>query len=123
MQTARFAPDLVAATIHHDQLARADRDCIERLQEIQLDQNPDGVRQNVDADAQLANGARLLVHDAVDAARVKSQRGCQATDSTANYQDAHRSTSPRDINGKPVSLPGGIVLTRGCIRFGPLFWL
>ena len=106
MQAARFAPDLVAATIHHDQLTSADRDCVELFQEIQLGENLDGVRQDVEADAQLANGCRI--------ARTRRSR-CRARARTALWR-GHRFRHQRsefasrpsreDINGEPVSVLG-----------------
>ena len=95
MQTARFAPDLVAVTIHHDQLTRADRGGVKLFEEIQFDENLDGVRQDGDADTQLANGSGLLVHDAVDAARVQGRSCGEATDSAANDQDSHSDLAGR----------------------------
>ena len=72
---AQLAPDLLAEAVDVEQLVGADRDRVEPLQQAELLQLLDGVRQRVDADAELADAVGLLVDLAVDAARMQHQRG------------------------------------------------
>src|ERR1041385_82309 len=75
VEPALFAPDLLPEAVEIEQLVGADRDRVEPLQQPQLLQLLDGVRQRVDADPELADGVGLLVDLAIDAARMQHQRG------------------------------------------------
>src|SRR5207244_9110042 len=55
IDTARFAPDLLPEAVGVDQLMGANRNGVEPLQQAELLQFLDRVRQRVDADAKLAN--------------------------------------------------------------------
>ena len=56
------------------------RDRIEPVEQAELGQLLDRVRQRVDADAELADRVRLLEDLAIDPARMQHQRGRQAAD-------------------------------------------
>ena len=95
VEAARLAPDLLTETVGIEQLVGADRDRIEPLEQAELGQFLDGVRQRIDADAQFADGVRLLEDFAVDPARVQHQRRDQAADARACDDHLHDDT-PRD---------------------------
>src|SRR5437763_1372506 len=86
---AQLAPDLLPEAVQVEQLVGADRDRVEPLEQAELFQFLDGVRQRVDADAELADGVGLLVHLAVDAARMQHQRGHKSAYSAANDDGLH----------------------------------
>ena len=87
---ARLAPDLLADAVGVEQLVGADADLVEPRQQAEFGQFLDRVRQRVDADAELADGVRLLENLAVDAARVQHQGGGQAPDPAADNDGLHR---------------------------------
>ena len=84
-----FAPDLLPEAVEIEQLVGADRDRVEPLQQAELLQLLDGVRQRVDADAELADAVGLLVHLAVDAARMQHQRGDEPAHTSADNDGLH----------------------------------
>src|SRR5688500_4892733 len=86
---AQLAPDLLAEAIEIEQLVGADRDRVEPLQEPKLFQLLDGMRQRVDPDAKLADAICLLVHLAIDAARMQHQRGDQPAHASADDDGLH----------------------------------
>src|ERR1043166_6807248 len=69
VEPARLAPDLLAEAVGVEQLVGADAHRVEPLEQAELRELLDGVRQRVDADAEFAHRLRLLVDLAVDAAR------------------------------------------------------
>ena len=89
VEAARLAPDLLAEPVGVDQLEGADADGVEPVEQTELRQFLDGVRQRVDADAELADGLGLLEDFAVDAARMQHQRGGQPADPAAYDDDLH----------------------------------
>ena len=91
---SRLAPDLLAEPIDVNQFLGADGDRVERGQETEHREFLDRVRQGVDADADLADLARLFVDDGLDAALVQHQRQGQSADAAARDEDGHLS-SPR----------------------------
>ena len=95
VEAARLAPDLLAEAVGVEQLVGADRDRVEPLEQAELGQFLDGVRQRVDADAELADGVRLLEDFAVDPARVQHQRRYQAADAATCDDHLHDNT-PRN---------------------------
>src|ERR1044072_4020518 len=99
VRAAQLAPDLLPEPVHVEQLVGADRDRIEPLQQAQLLQLLDGVRQRVDADAELADAVGLLVDLAVDAARMQHQRGGQPAHASADNDGLHARNSERDAAG------------------------
>jgi hypothetical protein len=89
VEAARLAPDLLAEAVGVDQLVGPDRDRVEPLHQAELAQFLDGVRQRVDADAELADGFGLLEDFAVDAARVQHQCRRKPANSTADDDRLH----------------------------------
>ena len=67
----------------------ADRDRVEPLQQPQLRQLLDGMRQGVDADAELADAIGLLEQLAIDAAGMQHQRRGEPPDTAADDDDLH----------------------------------
>ena len=100
IDAARLAPDLLAEAVGVEQLVGADGDGVEPLQQAELLELLDGVRQRVDADAELADAVGLLEHLAVDAAGMQHQRGGQAADPAADNDRLHDSTHTR--NAQPA---------------------
>ena len=97
VDAARFAPNLLAEAVGVKQLVGADRDRVEPLKQPKLGQFLDGMRQRVDADAEFADGVRLLENLAIDPARVQHQRRYQAADAAAcddHFHDATPATTP-----------------------------
>ena len=86
---ARLAPDLLAEPVGVDQLVGADADRIEPVEQPELRQLLDRVRQRVDADAELAHRVGLLVDFAVDPARMQHQRGGEPADPAADDDRLH----------------------------------
>src|SRR5262249_26115282 len=82
-------PDLLAEAVGVDELVGADGDLVEARQQAELGQLLDGMRQRVDANAELADRVRLLENLTVDASRVQHQGCSQATDSAANNDRLH----------------------------------
>ena len=102
VEAARLAPDLLPEPVGVEQLVGADRDRIEPVEQAELGQLFDGVRQRVDADAELADRVRLLEKLAIDPARVQHQRCHQAADARARNDDLHDNTPTllRDTGGQ-----------------------
>ena len=86
---ARLAPDLLAAAVHVEQFVGADADLVEFRQQPQFGQLLDGMRQGIDADAELAHRVGLLENLAVDAACMQHQRRGQAADAAADDDGLH----------------------------------
>src|SRR3546814_19065635 len=82
VEAAQVAPDLLAEAVGVDQLVGADSHAVESLEQAEGRQFLDGVRQGVDADAELADGPRLLVDLDLDAFGVQAPRGRQPSDSS-----------------------------------------
>jgi hypothetical protein len=80
----------------------ADRDGVEPLQQAELLQFLDRVRQRVDADAKLADALGLLEQLAVDAARVQHQGRGEPADASADDNDLHNGR-PSDATGLDLS--------------------
>src|SRR3954469_9261267 len=86
---ALLAPDLLPETVKVEQLAGADRDRVEPLQQPKLLWLLDGMRQRVDANTELANGVGLLIDLAIDAARMQHQRRNEPANSAADDNGLH----------------------------------
>ena len=89
IEPARLPPDLLSEPVGVEQLVGADGDGVQAIEQPKLGQFLDGVRQGVDADAQFANGVRLLEDLAVDPARMQHQRGHQAAHAAACDDHLH----------------------------------
>src|SRR5581483_8588359 len=81
--------NLLAEAVGIKQLVGTDCDRVEPLEQPDLGQFLDGVRQRIDADAELADGVRLLEDFAVDAARMQHQRGYQTANAAAGDNGFH----------------------------------
>jgi len=70
IDSARLAPNFLAQPVGVEQLVSSDGDRVEAIEQAELGEFLDRVRQGVDAHAELAHCVRLLEDFAVDAARV-----------------------------------------------------
>src|ERR1043165_306933 len=93
VEPTQFAPDFLPEAVEIEQLVGADGDRVEPLEEAELLELLDRVRQRVDADAELADGVGLLEDFAIDAARMQHQRGDEPADSAADDDGLHHSTT------------------------------
>ena len=82
--------DRLTVTVRHDQRAGADGDGVEGVEQPQAGELGDGRRENVDADAELADRVGLLEHVDADVPPVQGERGGETTDSPADHDRAHR---------------------------------
>jgi hypothetical protein len=98
---AQLAPDLLPEAVGVEQLVGSDPHRVEPLEQPEFRQLLDRMRQGVDADAELADGIRLFVDFAVDAARVQHERRGQAADSAPDDDDFHGSTRKKIRASKP----------------------
>ena len=87
-----FAPDFLAVAIEIVKHVGADRDVVELLQQAEAREFADRMRQRVDADAEFADGVRLLEQFAADAAGPQHQRGGEAPDTAPDDNRLHRLT-------------------------------
>ena len=92
IQAAQFVPDGLAEAVGVEQFVGADGDRVEPLEQAELFQFADRVRQRVDADAEFADGVGLLKNLAVDAAGMQHQRRGQAANASADDDDFHAET-------------------------------
>ena len=109
IDAARFLPDFLSMAIEIIKLAGADRDVIELLQQAKPGEFADRMRQGVDADAEFADGIRLLEQLAADAPCPQHQRGGQAADTAADDNCLHRPT-PLNLkrDAKALNLACGV---------------
>ena len=107
IEAARLTPDLLTEPVGVDQLKGADADRVEAIQQPELLQLLDGMRQRVDADAELADRVGLLVDFAVDAAGVEHQGHGQPADAAANNDDLHGRYPLRNRMSRPYNVPAG----------------
>ncbi len=84
---ARLRPDALSVPVVVRELGGLDRGRGERVLQPEAGQHPDGVGQQVDADAERPDLARRLDDRRVDAARVQGERGGQPADPAAGDQD------------------------------------
>src|SRR5579872_3857265 len=96
VDAAHVAPNFLAMTIEIIEHVSADRDIVKFLQQAELGQFADRVRQGVDADPELADGVGLFEQFTSDAAGAKHQRRGQTTDTATDDNYFHRlnSTQP-----------------------------
>src|SRR5688572_7143420 len=95
VEAAQLLPHGLAEAIGVDELARSYAGGIQGRQQAERREFLDGVRQHVDADAKLAQLARLLVDFNLDANVMQRERRSQAADAGAGNNDLHE-YSPRD---------------------------
>ena len=90
VEAARLVPDLLALAVEVEELRGPQRDGVERVEEAQVAQRADRVRQRVDPDAELAELARRLEHgDVAHPALVEREGRREAADAAADDEDAH----------------------------------
>src|SRR5579859_354463 len=106
IQPALFVPDLLAVTGQIKQLIGADSDLVEPIQQADGGELADRMRQRVDADAELADGIRLLEELAVDAARPQHERGGEAADTAADDNRLHGPNSTQHKKGRRLASHG-----------------
>src|SRR5262249_12867167 len=99
---AQLAPDLLPEAVGVEQLVGSDSHGVEAIEQPQLLQFLDRMRQRVDSDAELTNGVRLLVDLAVDPAGMQHERGGQAADAAADNDDLHRPTHEPTRNSRRI---------------------
>src|SRR5262245_55021001 len=90
LEPARLAPDLLTEAVGIDQLARAHADRVEALEQPELVQLGNGVRQHVDADAQLAHARGGLIDRARNFTCLEHQSEREPADPGPDDDDAHR---------------------------------
>ena len=99
---AQLAPDLLPEPVGVEQLVGSDAHGVEPLEQPELRQLLDRMRQGIDADAELADGVRLFVDFAVDTARMQHQRGGQAANAAPDDDDFHGSTRKKHAHPSPI---------------------
>ena len=87
-----FAPDFLAMAVEIVKFVGADRDVVELLQQAETGEFADCMRQGIDADAEFADGVRLLEQFAADAAGAQHQRSGKAPDTASDDNRLHRPT-------------------------------
>src|SRR5262249_45096623 len=90
IEAALLVPDLLAVAREIEQLEGADGGGIELVQKAEAGKLADGMRQGVDADAELADRVGLLVQFAIDAARAQPQGRGEAAYSATDNDRLHR---------------------------------
>src|SRR5579871_756303 len=90
VDAADVAPDLLAVAVEVIKHVGADRDVVELLQQAELGEFTDRMRQRVDADAEFADGIGLFEQLAADAAGAQHQGRGQAADTAADDNRLHR---------------------------------
>src|SRR5687768_7237757 len=93
VEAAQLLPHGLAEAIGVDELARSYAGGIQGRQQAERRQFLDGVRQHVDADAKLAQLARLLVDLRFDADVMQSEGRSQAAYATAGNDNLHDSSN------------------------------
>src|SRR6476469_2341119 len=92
VRPAQLAPDLLPEPISVEQLVGSDADRVEPLEQPELRELLDRMRQGVDADPELADGVRLFVDFAVDTTRMQHQRGRKNHTAATDNDDLHDPT-------------------------------
>ena len=93
IEPARLAPYLLSETVGVEQFVGPDRHGVQPFEQAEFGQFLDGMRQCIDADAELPDGIRLLENFAVDPARMQHQRRHQAADARPCDDGLHDVTS------------------------------
>ena len=105
IQAARLAPDQSAVFRVVGELPRLNGGRGERGLQTQRAERAHGMRQKIDADAELPHGRRGLVDDGVDARLMQRERRSQAADAAACDEHAHRS-GPLTRHGRSLAVFG-----------------
>src|ERR1700688_2973484 len=106
IDAAGFAPDFLAMAIEVIKLVGADRDVVELLQQAEAGEFADRMRQRIDADAEFADGVRLLEQFAADAAGPQHERRGKAPDTAADDNRLHRPTPRTTLTQRPLNSHG-----------------
>jgi len=109
---AQLAPDLLPEAVGVEQLVGSDAGRIEAIEQPELCQFLDGVRQRVDADPEFADGIRLLVDVAVDPAGVQHEGGREPTNAATDHNNLHRQLTKQTRDNGSQSSSGATVLAR-----------
>ena len=88
VEPSQLAPDLLPEAVHVDQLVGAQSDRVQPLEQAELGELADRVRQRVDPDAEFADLRRLLEHAALDPTAIERQGGCESSDSPTDNENA-----------------------------------
>ena len=92
IEPARLAPNLLPETIGIEELVRPDRHGVQAIEQAEFGQFLDGVGEGVDANAELADGVRLLENLAINPARMEHERRDQAADAAPCDDHLHDMT-------------------------------
>src|SRR5512144_2682740 len=92
VRPAQLAPDLLPEPIGVEQLVGSNADRVEPLEQPELRELLDRMRQGVDADPELADGIRQIVDFAVDTARMQHQRRRKTPNAATDNDDLHDPT-------------------------------
>src|SRR5215471_17928330 len=95
IEPALLVPDLLTMAGQVEQFIGLDTYVIEAVEQTELRELPDRMRQGIDSDTELADCIRLLVNLAVDAAGPQHESGRQAADSATDNNRLHRLYSTR----------------------------
>ena len=107
VHAAQFGPHLLAEPADVVQFLGADADGVELGQEIERGELLDGVRQNVDADADLPDLGGLFENDAFDAPPMKHERERQSAEARARNEHFHGVCSLPSAQAHFASSGGG----------------
>src|SRR5712671_815618 len=127
VDAAGFAPDLLAMAIEIVKHIGADRDVVELLQQAEAGKFTDRMRQRIDADAEFADGVRLLEQFAADAAGPQHQCRGKASNTAADDNRLHRPTPRTTLTQRLLNSHGQSLrrkrLCRLRFQLGAGFWL
>src|ERR1700720_2125859 len=106
IDAAGFAPDLLAVAIEIVKHVGADRDVIELLQQAEASKFANRMRQGIDADAEFADGVRLLEQFASNTAGAQHQRSGKAPDTAPDDNRLHRPTPRNNLTQRSPNSHG-----------------
>ena len=89
VNSPQLVPDLLTEPVEVEELVGSNTDLIQAVEQTEIAEVADRVGKDVDAHAELAHRARLLVDLTLDAALVTGQRRGQAADAGTHDQRFH----------------------------------
>src|SRR5258707_6186992 len=89
VDAAGFAPDFLAMAVEIIKFVGAYRDVVELLQQAEAGEFADRMRQGIDADAELADGIRLLEQFAAGTAGPQHPRPGEGPDAASDHNSPH----------------------------------
>src|SRR5438445_3358650 len=113
IEAALFVPDLLAVAGQVKQLEGADGRGIELVEQAKASEFADGMRERVDADAELTDGVGLLIQFAIDAPRAQHQGRGEAANSATDDNRLHRPL----LHATAFFIPGDAKREPGISRF------